>query len=92
MGFCVNRKKMYSKIFISWTGFASILFFILNWSVHESPLFSIYFSWAVIPLLIMGIDYIIKKLRIKRIIIYIPLYIAMITINIVEIINITKIL
>ena len=92
LGFCVNRKKMYSKIFISWTGFASILFFILNWSVHESPLFSIYFSWAVIPLLIMGIDYIIKKLRIKRIIIYIPLYIAMITINIVEIINITKIL
>ena len=41
----------------------AILFMILNWSIHESPLFNIYFAWAIIPATILGLEKIFEYLN-----------------------------
>jgi len=46
--------------------FSFILFIILNWAVTESPLFSIYFSWALIPLFVLGFEEIFNFLKINK--------------------------
>lgn len=58
-----NRKTLFVKICSVWVIFSFVLFVILNWSTQETPLFTIYFSWAIIPLFIMGLDFILEKLK-----------------------------
>lgn len=64
IGFVSNSKKLIYKISMAWIIFAYVLFVILKWSPDETPLFNIYFSWAIIVLLVAGIDTIINKLSI----------------------------
>ena len=64
IGFVSNRKKLIYKISMAWLIFAYVLFVILKWSPDETPLFNIYFSWAIIVLLVAGIDTMINKLSI----------------------------
>lgn len=73
--------------------FSVVLFVVLNWAVYESPLFSICFSWAIIPLVCAGIDVILEKVNIKdknRIYIYIPITFVVLCINIYRIIDICR--
>lgn len=51
---CSLKNNFYRVCFI-YVIFAYILFGPLNWATYESPLFSILFSWAVIPLFVRGI-------------------------------------
>ena len=60
-----NKDSIY-KTFVLWYLFAFVLFVGIKWSIHESPLFSFYFSWAIIPLFVYGIDNILRLLRIKQ--------------------------
>ena len=92
IGFIKNRKDYFNKVFIAWLGFAFILFVFLKWSTNESPLFSLYFSWALIPLFIEGIDYITKRFKINRKITYIILFSIILIINISTLININHFL
>ena len=62
----IKRKDYIYISFLSWLLFIPILFILLNWAPHETPLFTIYFSWAIIPLFIYGIEYIFKKIKLKR--------------------------
>lgn len=64
IGFVSNSKKLIYKISMAWLIFAYVLFVLLKWSPDETPLFNIYFSWAIIVLLVAGIDTIINKLSI----------------------------
>ena len=64
---------------------------ILNWAVHESPLFSICFSWSMIPLFIFGLEKIFSLLKINKNnykYIYMIILLIISSININEIINI----
>lgn len=92
IGFITNRQKRYSKILFSWVMFSFVLFVGLNWSIHESPLFSIYFSWAIIPMSILGIEYIMSKLKLNKKIIYTILCVFMLVINVSTIVTIGKVL
>ena len=82
LGFFVKRKEIFSKICLFWIAFSFVLFIILNWSVFETPLFSIYFAWAIIPMFVVGLDYIIKKLKFNRIVIYTIFLISISIVNI----------
>ncbi len=88
VGAIVNRKELFVKIATVWSIFALILFVILNWSTQETPLFTIYFSWAIIPLFVMGLDFIIKKLKMNPKIIYGIIMIFITVINIITIFDI----
>lgn len=81
IGAIVKRKELFVKISAIWSVFAFGLFVVLNWSVKETPLFTIYFSWTIIPLFVMGMDFIIEKLKMKPQIIYGIIMIFMMVIN-----------
>lgn len=86
-----KNKKYYS--FVLAFVFSFILFIVLNWAVNESPLFSICFSWAIIPLLIYGIDKILCLFKFNKRMInyfYYILFIIILSINIISLINIYK--
>ncbi len=92
IGFIVNRKEIFSKICALWILFAFVLFAILNWSTGESPLFNIYFSWAIIPLFVYGFDFIIEKLKISSKVSYHLIYVFVFLVNITTMTNIYKFL
>ena len=81
----IRRKDLIYISFLAWLIFIPILFILLNWAPHETPLFTIYFSWVIIPMFIYGLEYIFKKLRLKRKVInciYGLMVISILTINI----------
>lgn len=85
-----QKNKAYLSFLIMFI-FSFILFIVLEWSVHESPLFSICFSWSIISLFIFGLDNILLKLNVdKKYIKYIynSLLIIMIFVNIYRIFSI----
>lgn len=85
IGIISNYKMDYSKYLIVWSVFLAILFMILNWSIHESPLFNIYFAWAIIPATILGIEKIFEYFKLNKKVAYYSI------ISIISIINITSI-
>jgi hypothetical protein len=88
IGIIKDRKDKFTQICSIWLIFSILLLTVLNWSVHESPLFSIYFSWAFIPLFVKGLDYLIKKFNIKEKNVYYPIIGIVGIINIINMINI----
>lgn len=88
IGFITNRKQMIAKVSLYWIFFSFVLFTILNWSSHESPLFNIYFSWATIVLFVYGIDYIIKKLKLNKKVVYGLMYAFIVLVNLSVLIDI----
>lgn len=88
IGFYAQRKKLIAKISLLWETFAFVLFIILNWSTHESPLFNLYFSWAFITLFVFGIDFILDKIKIDKKKFYNMLFIMILIINTIFLINI----
>lgn len=92
IGAICNRKKLFVKISSVWVAFSTVLFMVLNWSTHETPLFTIYFSWAIIPLFIMGLDVIVKKLKINSKVVYSFILGIMVIINIVTMLDINTFL
>lgn len=71
LGFAIHWKERIYQISFAWMIYAWILFVPLNWSVIETPLFNLYFSWAILVLFIGGMDWIIQKLRFNRDFVYI---------------------
>lgn len=85
-----GKKKIYYPLIASFI-FSFILFMVLGWDIHESPLFAICFSFAIIPLFIYSLEKIFKILKIKPNYykyIYLTLLLIMTIVNIPEIINI----
>ncbi len=82
IGVIAKRKELFTKISFCWFIFAFILFVILKWASYESPLFALYFSWAIIPLFVAGLNYIIQKLKWNKKYVYCILMIIMILINV----------
>lgn len=80
ISFLVNRRDLYTRICFFWICFSIFLFIIMNWYCNEAPLFNLYFSWAVISLVCLLIDKIIKKIKLKQFI-YIILCVLMIALN-----------
>lgn len=87
-GLVICRTDSFLKICGAWVVFAVILFMGFQWSVHESPLFSLYFSWAFIPLFQKGLQFVTEKLAWNEKIVYGIVLSSMIAVNILNIIDI----
>lgn len=92
IGAIINWKSFFVKSCSIWSIFSIVLFVVLNWSTQESPLFNIYFHWALIPLFVMGLDYLINKLKVNRRVVYGVICFIMLSINLVSIIEVGKFL
>ena len=92
LGILVKRKEVFTKIATSWLVFSFILFIGIGWSITESPLFSIYFSWAIIPLFVYGLDFIIDTLKLNKNVLYAIMFLTFFIINSTMIFSIIKFL
>lgn len=88
LGILVSFKEPFTRICCVWLGFSVILFCIVQWCVTGSPLFSILFTWALIPLFQKGFQFIIDKCHWKQNIAYGILLFFILVINIVSLIDI----
>lgn len=90
IGIVSNRKKNFIKFCTIQLLISFLIFVCFKWSPHESPLFSIYFSWAIIPILKEGIDcLLVKILGISEKVVYGVLIPIMFIINTLAIIDIS---
>lgn len=92
LGIYEGWKDKYVKICALWLVFAFVLFVLLQWSPHESPLFSIYFSWALILLALRGMDGLIEECRWKEKYVYGGVLVVMTIINAMAILDINRFL
>ena len=92
LGAVVGWRDRFLRACTLWAAFAFLLFVGLNWAPHETPLFSILFSWAVIPLVKRGTDWIIQSLHMPRRGTYAVLLTVMLTVNIAQLIDISHFL
>lgn len=69
-GIFVSFREPFYRICLVWLSFSIILFCVIQWSTQESPLFSILFTWALIPLFQKGFQSIIDRQRWKPCIAY----------------------
>ncbi len=92
LGAFISYRKPFMRLCTVWMGISILLFGFFQWSVQESPLFSIYFAWAVIPLFQAGFQYIIEKLHWKEQIAYYSILVPMFVINVLNIIDIANFL
>lgn len=63
------RERLY-QIAFAWVVLAFVLFVPLNWAVIETPLFNILFLWAILILLVEGMDGILKKMKLSAGVVY----------------------
>lgn len=54
------RERSY-RLFFCWLLFQPLFFIVFGWSPSESPLFALYFSWAMIPLFCSGLQGILGR-------------------------------
>ena len=90
LGILVNFREQFVKLCVIWGSAAIILFCVIQWGVYESPLFSVYFAWAFIPMFQKGFQFIIEKLHWKENIAYFSLIIPMFIVNLVNMMDIGK--
>lgn len=84
IGIITHIRELYIKTSICWLAFSFVLVVIVQWSVSESPLFSLYFAWALIPTVKYGIDYFINKLKLNYKIVYRTFCLLMVVIAFID--------
>lgn len=90
IGMILGRKEKIYNICSLWVLFAFVLFVALNWAPYETPLFAIIFSWAIIPLFVKGLDFMISKAKIKPMIAYGGIGVMMLAVNITVLMDIDR--
>ncbi len=90
IGAIKNRKKLFVKLATIWFSFGFVLLCILNWTPDEAPLFSLYFSWAIIPLFVLGMDFLLKKFKINTKVAYTVFILYITVINMATLTDIAK--
>lgn len=89
--FIINRKEKLAKVCSLWVVFSVFILAIIGWGAYENGmiLYSLYFSWAYVCLIYMGINKVIKN-HIAINICISGMIIFMLVVNIPELVNIIK--
>lgn len=90
IGFVDKRKDKFTQLCGVWYITSFILIIGIKWSVFESPLFSIFYSWALVPLFQNGISLISKKMNLKEEKVLSTIVLILLIINGTNMINIFK--
>ena len=84
LGIWAGRKEQLYRLCGLWISIVPLfMFLVMNLSPFETPLYSIFFSWSLIPLFVKGIEQIVALFRVSRNGIYVMLccIIAFINVN-----------
>lgn len=90
LGVLSSKRERFVRICVVWAAVSVILFCGVRWSVHESPLFGLYFTWAFVPLFQKGFQFILDKLHWNGRIAYSCLLVSMLVVNLSMLIDIGK--
>lgn len=73
LGYFVNRKSLFANICMAWVAFSFLILCVIGWGTIENGLilYTLYFSWAYISLVILLIEKIFQKLYWLRCLIYV---------------------
>ena len=68
LGFLINRKRAVARISMLWIGVSFLLLCVLGWGTAEYglTLYTLYFGWAFLALLICLVESICKALKLER--------------------------
>ncbi len=68
-GFALNRKRRYAQICAGWAAFSFLLLCVLGWgtSEHALVLYTLYFSWAFVSLIVLLITRVLANARAAQI-------------------------
>lgn len=91
VSFIINRKNIFAKISFFWVIFSFLILCVFGWGTQENGLilYSLYFFWAYISLIVLFINKIIKS-RFLKLGIYSIIIIIMLYFNLSEFINIVR--
>lgn len=87
-GLAAHWRKPLVQFCAIWLAGAFVLLTVFQWSVDESPLFSVYFGWAVLVLFQKGMETVIEKLRWNEKTVYCAILIPMLAVNLTNMIDI----
>ena len=91
-GAAVRWKEPFTKYCALWLAGAALLVFAAQWAVHESPLFSVLFSWALIPLFQQGLQFCVEKFRWRERAVYGGVLLSMLAVNGLVMLDVAKFL
>lgn len=77
----INVKNRTVWLLFLWTAYSAVQELILGIGPGCDPLFSLYFTWPVISLVVIGINSVFKKYW-SRALVYVPLFIVMFYLNV----------
>lgn len=77
----INRRETIIQIASIWLLLSVILVLIAGWSISESPLFAVYFSWALIVIIIKGMQKIAKITKLEEKKLFVPTTVIMFGLN-----------
>ena len=68
-GFVVNRKRVFAQICAGWVAFSLVLLCLIGWGTSENGLvlYTLYFGWAFVALIVMLITRVLEKWRAAQI-------------------------
>lgn len=91
-GFILNRKEYISKVSFYWVCFSFVMLGLIGWGAKENGmiLYTLYFSWAFVILIIQLINKIPQKLKVIKYVIYFACIVALLYFNIPAINKIIK--
>lgn len=92
ISFVLNMKNKFARVSIAWVAYSMVLLILLGWGSQENGmiLYSLYFGWAFLSLLILLIEKLPKKLNIIKYIIYVSAIVFLAIYNFKGIIEIIK--
>lgn len=82
-GFVVNRKRAYAQICAGWAVFSLLLLCVFGWGTSENALvlYTLYFGWAFVSLIVMLITRVLEKWRAAQIGVLAASALALLVIN-----------
>ena len=92
VSFFLNRKDSFAKISFAWICFSFVMLGVVGWGAKENGmvLYSLYFGWAFVSLLVLLVNKIPKKLITIKYVIYSAALLVLLFFNIQGIVEILK--
>lgn len=83
VGFILNNKKPFARICIGWIFFSFLILCLIGWGTSENGLiiYTLYFSWAFVSLIILGFEKILPKHPVIKYILYTVIFITLLWVN-----------
>ncbi|MDR2718172.1 MAG: hypothetical protein LBB89_08930 [Treponema sp.] len=92
VSFILNRNNKFARVCIFWIAYSFIILCIIGWGTMENGLilYTLYFGWAFVCLIFMGIERIMNRLPIIKYFIYVCFVLFLVCVNIPAIYDIIR--